>query len=336
MLYRQLPDGSFVDVAQDLGVAIPGYGTFRWFDIDSDGDPDLLWAGRTQISLYRNRHASFAVEEVAETPRGPASRLAKFAVGDFDADRDLDVFFASRDGNLLLINEAGSLRPQSPGVRGLPQSAHTATWVDFDNDGLLDLAVVPAGIYRQTASGRFEATGFLASKLPALTNDGRASWLDVNLDGTLDAVIAVRPCWPGRVCAAEERALALARRWLEQLFQLRPPGFLFESKRWLVELYRGRPTENHWLVVDVVGPQGNRASIGARLRLQSPSRTLVAEVGQLEGSHHSQGNYRLHFGLGREARINAIDVWWPDGMRVTVTDSAVDRLVRIEHPQAHE
>ena len=330
-LYRQRADGSFEEVAQALGVADPGYGGFVWFDVDGDGAPDLLSAGRRHFVLYRNQPGGFVAEVVTESPSGPASRLRKLTVGDFDADGDLDVFVASRDGNFLLVNEAGSLRAEQPTGHGLPEASHSAVWIDYDNDGRLDLAAVPDGIYRQQAAGSFAATGLLRGTPALAVNDARAAWFDADLDGALDAVIAIRPCWPGRLCAAEERGLALLRRWLEGWLELRPPDFLFASMHWVVDFYRGRPGDGHWLAIDVVGPPGNRPSIGARVAVGTTSRTLIAEVGQLDGAHYSQGNYRLHFGLGGD-RATAVEARWPDGTVATLQDPAVDSLIRIDHP----
>jgi hypothetical protein len=273
-------------------------------------------------------------EPVGDAP-GRATRLRGLAVGDFDRDGDLDLFAASRSGNALLVNEAGRLRlANDPGELGLPMTSYTATWIDFDNDSRLDLATLPDGIYLQTAAGRFEATGLLASEAPLLTNDARASWFDADLDGALDAVIAVRPCWPGRVCAAEERAFSLARRWLQQLLRLPPPAMLQESKRWLVDHYRARPNANHWLAVDLIGPPGNHQSIGGQVALTTPAGRAVAAVGQLEGAHMSQGNYRLHFGLGEIPEVVALEATWPDGERVVLAAPPLDRLIRVAHPAA--
>lgn len=334
-LYRQRADRTFVEVADEFGVAIEGYGTFVWLDVDEDGYPDLVWADEHEFVLYRNQGGSSFVREPLGDAPGRATRLRNLAVGDFDRDGDLDLFAASRSGNALLINEAGRLRlAHDLGELGLPAASYTATWIDFDNDGRLDLATLPGGIYRQTAAGRFEATGLLASDAPLLTNDARASWFDADLDGALDAVIATRPCWPGRVCAAEEKALSLARRWFQQLLRLPPPAMLQESKRWLVDFYRGRPNDNHWLAVDLIGPPGNHQSIGGRVALTTSAGCTVGAVGQLEGAHMSQGNYRLHFGLGPAPGVVTLEATWPDGRRVVLEAPPVDRLIQIAHPDA--
>ena len=335
-LYRQDSDGMFVEIAEDIGLAIPGYGAFVWFDVDSDGDPDLLWSARRTFTLFRNQGGHFRGELIDTAAPRPASRLGKLAVADFDADGDLDVFNAARDGNTLLLNHAGTLRQEPVGAYGLPEASHTAAWVDFDNDGVLELAALPQGIYRQVSRGRFQPTGLLKSDVPILINDARAAWFDADSDGILDVVVALRPCWPGRVCAAEERGLALARAWLADLANVRSPSPLFASKRWLVDLYRGRATDNHWIAVDAEGPKGNVQGIGAQVSVRTDSLALASEIGLAESSHFSQGNYRLHFGVGGADRINSIDVRWPDGMLLTIRNQPVNRTITVRYADANQ
>lgn len=331
-LYMQGPDGSFSEAAAEWGLAIEAFGTFHFVDADADGRSDLFWAGKESYSLYRNTGSRFEPVDLGPTPPGPGSRLRHITVGDVTGNGAMDLFVASRDGNTLFLNEDGALRAVDPASLGLPERAHTASLVDTTNSGRLDLAVLPGGIYRQDADGRFVATGDMRARLPLFANDARAGWVDVDGDGALDAVVALRPCWPGRLCAAEERVLALTRRVLQQGLGVVPPRFLYEPLRWLVTLHRAAGPEGHWLAVDVEGAPGNRQSIGARVTLVGGDHRQVAEVGQLEAAHQGQGNYRLHFGLGDVSAVQQVEVRWPDGAEAVLEGPGIDRLVTIRHP----
>jgi hypothetical protein len=46
-------------------------------------------------------------------------------------------------------------------------------------------------------------------------------------------------------------------------------------------------------------------------------------------SYYSQNDLRLHFGLGKAARVDRIDVRWPSGQRESLADVAVNRIIRI-------
>lgn len=333
-LYVQQPDGRFEEAAAAWGLAIEAFGTFQFLDVDDDGRIDLFWAGQDRYTLYRNTGSRFVPEDLGPTPPGPGSRLRQISVGDVDGDGAIDVFVASRDGNTLFMNDGGDLHPVDPASLGLPKWAHSASLVDTNNNGRLDLAALPGGIFRQQADGRFASTGELRATTSLFMNDARAGWVDVDGDGTLDAVVAARPCWPGRACAAEERGLSLLRRLLQQWTGIVPPSLLYEPLRWLVTLHRAAPAEGHWLAVDVAGAPGNRQSIGARVTVVTRDGRQVAEVGQLEGAHQGQGNYRLHFGLGNEPGIARIEVRWPDGTEAVLQRPGADQLVTIRHPAA--
>jgi len=49
----------------------------------------------------------------------------------------------------------------------------------------------------------------------------------------------------------------------------------------------------HWLEVELTGRPGNRQAIGAKASATVPGRTPTQWVGQNDGSHLSQGHYRL-------------------------------------------
>jgi enediyne biosynthesis protein E4 len=102
-LYRNDGNGKFSDVTAEAGVAGRGYGMgVAAADYDNDGFPDLFVSGVNHDILYRNR-----------------------GDGTFE-DVTAKVGLANR---------------KTAGVAGKPWSVDAA-WLDYDNDGLLDLFVV--------------------------------------------------------------------------------------------------------------------------------------------------------------------------------------------------
>jgi hypothetical protein len=46
----------------------------------------------------------------------------------------------------------------------------------------------------------------------------------------------------------------------------------------------------------------------------------------------SSSDKRVHFGLGRETAIRALEIRWPSGAVQRLTDVPVDRLLTVEEP----
>ena len=91
--------------------------------------------------------------------------------------------------------------------------------------------------------------------------------------------------------------------------------------------------DNHYVAIDLVGLAGNPEAIGAKVRVTTASGTQLQEV-QLGNGYLSHGPATLHFGLGEDDAITAVDIVWPGpgGHASRVEGLAVDRRVSIRHP----
>jgi hypothetical protein len=272
------------------------------------------------LFLYRNQAGSFTQENIVRRTAAEAKKIGqsggnywfydgKFTLSDYDADGDLDAFSSSKRGNVLLRNDRGQLTAIGLDTVGLPQTSSTASWVDFDNDGLPDLHLVPQGLFRQRENHHFEETGLLASP-PEQHQAAICNWLDFDNDGRLDVL-----------CALDENPDF--KRWWEWSREPKRKG------RWEVSALRNAGPQNHWLQVELDGGPGNRQGIGAQVTVVTADRQQTQEVGATEGSFFSQGHYRLHYGLGDSASPVRIAVRWSDGARQEMPNAAVDRLIKI-------
>jgi hypothetical protein len=322
-LWRRQADKRFTDVAAQVGLGLPEQqiGGFAWIDVDNDGDVDLVGFQDEGFFLYRNHGSRFVQEQILRRAASGIDRIGhtagnywffdgKLTVADFDADGDLDVFSASKRGNVLLINAEGKFQPIKPASIGLPQESVTAQWVDYDNDGLPDLHAVPQGLFRQHIDHTFKAT-----KLLALSSEqyqaAICNWLDLDNDGRQDVLMALN----------EDPSF---KRWW-QLGAVPKRG-----QHWVVRTYRNIGPANHWLQVVLTGAPGNPQGIGARVTVVTPEGRQVQEVGASEGSFFSQGHYRLYFGLGSHAVAESVEVRWPDGYSQTLKQVVGDRLLDVE------
>jgi hypothetical protein len=322
-LYRQGPRGTLRNVADQVGLALPDkqMSNLVWFDVDGDGKADLLAVEDDGIFLYYGGSGSFRRELVAQRSLEDAPTVGrasenywlfdgKLSLADYNSDGRIDVFFASKRGNMLLRNVAGRLELVDPVSVGVPARSVTASWVDYDNDGRPDLHLVPDGIYRQRSDGRFESTGLLAVARQRY-DAAIVNWADLDNDGRIDVVLAL----------SESPEFT---PWWEIKRKPRPRG------RWKVIALRNVQPRGQWLQVELAGEQGNRQGIGAVVSVLSGEATASQVVGASEGTFFSQGHYRAYFGLGNRGNVERLRVQWPDGFRQTLENVAAGQLIRIE------
>ena len=321
MLFQQNNDGHFEDVAAAVGLDIPSNGSFVWLDVDLDRDMDLFWSDNNGFFLYRNDAGKYSTIPLESFNRKGFG--SKHTVSDFDNDGDLDIFSASGDGNVLFVNSGGDLSAVLPGSVGLPEKSATANWVDYDNDGRMDLHTIPAGLYVQKGEGKFIETSLLSTPQKKFSPfdfmDARSAWFDIDNNGTRDLLLATQ--W-------RAKKAKWAKWWVKILELDKPFGGL--NYFWKVARFNNQNVNNHWLQVQLKGPPSNRQAIGAMVTLQTADQQQVQQVGQADGSHFSQGHYRLYFGLGRQSEPLLLRVDWPDGKMTEVVRPPGDQLLTID------
>jgi enediyne biosynthesis protein E4 len=83
--------------------------------------------------------------------------------------------------------------------------------------------------------------------------------------------------------------------------------------------------KNHWVAFKTVGTRSNRDGIGAKISVKAGGRTLVDEV-RSGSSYISQNDLRVHFGLGLAAKIDGVEVRWPNGLVEHFDNLGVDAI----------
>jgi hypothetical protein len=129
------------------------------FDYDRDGKMDLFFTNGAQMPsmirsdasyynrLYRNR-GDGTFEDVTEQAGLSGAKLGfsfGVAIGDYDNDGNEDIFVANAGPNTLYHNNGDGTFTDVTADAGLSKPANLlsvgAAWLDYDNDGLLDLLV---------------------------------------------------------------------------------------------------------------------------------------------------------------------------------------------------
>jgi hypothetical protein len=85
---------------------------------------------------------------------------------------------------------------------------------------------------------------------------------------------------------------------------------------------------HHWLRLKLVGTKSNRDAIGAWVRVRAGSQIYERQVMPTR-SYLSQSELPVTFGLGQAARVDAVEITWPNGQK-QVAYATVDHMTVIE------
>jgi enediyne biosynthesis protein E4 len=322
ILYRNLGGGRFEDVSERSGIA-NALGTYALgvatLDFDDDGWIDLYVANDSNPSaLYRNRgdgtfddiglKAGCALSQDGKPQAGMG-----VGIGDFDRNGTMDIVktnFAG-DTSTLYANMGDGFCEDRTFEGGLGTNTRWLGWgagfADFDNDGWLDIFLTNGHVYPEVRQLRGD-TGYEQRKVvyrnvkgifedvserlgPPVTTPkaGRGTAFgDIDNDGTIDVVVSNVHDTP-------------------DLFLTRAPA------------------EHRWLLLKLVGTASNRSAIGARVRVTAGGATQVHEV-RGGGSYLSQSDLRVHVGLGTAARVDRLEIRWPNGLEEAWSDIAANRV----------
>ncbi len=171
-------------------------------DVNNDGFVDVILGNLNQVNfcMINNGDGSFTNETTDRLP-GSLKSTDHALLEDIDGDGDLDLFFANRDGNELLINDGtGVFQDQSASrlPQGVDMDTRKACFGDVNNDGKPDLFLANVQfnanedpqnrLYINESNGFF--TDLTAMLLPqALNQTTNAAFHDIDQDGTLDLFI---------------------------------------------------------------------------------------------------------------------------------------------------
>jgi hypothetical protein len=162
VLYHNNGNRTFADVTKAAGIKDPGYYGFGvlFADLDDDGWPDIYVANDSvpHLLFRNNRDGTFTEEGlkagVALSGNGRAQAGMGVDAADYDGDGHLDLIVTnfSHDYNTLYENSGSGFFTDVSHVAGIAQGGMPymgwgVGFVDFDNDGLLDLFVANGHVY---------------------------------------------------------------------------------------------------------------------------------------------------------------------------------------------
>jgi len=328
-LFHNNGDGTFTDVSVKAGVSDPNgyYGLASVFvDVDDDGWLDLAVANDSTPSyLYRNKHDG-TFEDIsyasgfALNGEGREQASMGIGVGDYNRDGRVDLFVStfSDDYKTLFRNDGNASFTDVSYRAGLanptiPFLSWGNGFLDFDNDGLLDIFIVNGHVYPQVDQQDWGTTwaerpqlfrnldGIKFEEVPPATGSGLAvvtpgrgaAFGDFFNRGQIDVVIN-----------NIDSAPTLLRNVVKN--------------------------GNHWLTLKLIGgPKSPRDAIGAKVFLTVGSVRQRADVFS-GASYGSSSDKRVHFGLGSATTVDSIEIFWPSGKKERITVPGVDRILTVE------
>lgn len=323
----------FTSVQPEL-LGVPHSYSNAWGDYDNDGDVDLAVSlGTGEVRLYRN-DAGVLVSVGAQVgmPQAGSHELRGLSWGDFDGDGDIDLLGGATAKDKLtkvLRNDGGRRFTDVAAKIGLTipnRSARQTNWVDYDNDGDLDVFAANYGpnlLYRNNSDGTFTEVG-KAVGVGVENHAVSADWGDYDNDGDLDLSVI---SYEGPVGAQTPRN-ALFRNdgpkgFVNVLSRDSPlnvadhgvqfvdydhdggvdlsatDGYGPEGGHFVFRNTLPEDAKRRSLSVLVLDAHGRHTRFGAEVRLFDPSgRILGTRLVAAGGGYNAQSAGPVHFGLG--------------------------------------
>ncbi|HRE39986.1 MAG TPA: FG-GAP-like repeat-containing protein [Ignavibacteria bacterium] len=315
-LYKNLGNTNYVKV--DTGIAVSETADSRglnWIDIDNDGDLDIYVTNEVGQNnfLYVNNGSGYFTKNTTSIISNDASNSWSGSWGDYDNDGDQDLFIANhgKRPNALYRNEGNfTFTKINSSVINNDSGYHaSSSWVDFDNDGDLDIFTTQAygpvnvklvnklykNLLMETSQPNFEKITNDASVSDSGYSYGLA-FGDMNSDGFPDLYIA---------------------------------NTFNESQNNYYYVNNGN--SNNYLQIKTVGTSSNKAGIGTKIKIKANiNGNPVWQTRVVEGqAGYCSQNLWLNFGFGNAAIADSVKVIWPSGNINHFTNVELNRFITV-------
>lgn len=319
ILFHNKGNGTFEDVTEAMGIVdrdgrAMGVGAG---DYNGDGYMDVYVANDHTVNyLWRNNEGKGftdvgTMSGTGFSQAGEATVSMSVDFADFNGDGLMDMFISDDNYCSLYENLGDGVFNDNAYVSGISVASGqfvgwSSSFLDYDNDGDVDIFKSNGELkhlygqedqmFENVGGGKFKDVSVSLSSYFQEENVGRGACLgDYDNDGDIDIYIANidNPC-----------------------------KFIRNNKG----------NQNNWILLDLKGTTSNRDAIGALVTIVSDGKSQVAQKKSTTG-YLSQGDPRMHFGIGKSDKIEKISIRWPSGKMQELTDVTPNQILKINEPE---
>ncbi len=315
-LYHNMGNNSFEDVTVDMGISNPdgramGIGAA---DFDGDGWVDIFVANDHMVNnIYHNLEGKGFVDHgtmtgMAFNQAGEATISMSVDFADYNGDGLIDVFMSDDTYCSLYQNQGGGVFRDMAYPSGISMAAAqhvgwSSSFIDFDNDGLVDL---------------FKVNGELKHLY------GQEDQIFKNIDGEKFADISVDL---GAYFQEENVGRGACFGDYDNDGDL--DGYVVNLDDQGAFLRNNRGNENNWITFNLVGTESNRDAIGALVKISAGEKEQVG-VRRSTTGYLSQNDHRMHFGIGDAEVVEFVEIKWPSGKLQRLENLEANQILTIE------
>jgi len=332
-LFRNRGDGTFEDrtapsgiaraFGAGLGVVCADFDMDRRIDIyvANDDHPNQLWINRG-AGIFEDAalFAGCALNAAGETEASMGIDAA-----DFDLDGDDDLFVTHLDGetNTLYLNDGAGIFEDRTfdaglGIESKDFTGFGTAWIDYDNDGLLDLIVANGAVKRIMALAREGDPYPLHQVNQLFRNVGAGQFEEVT-----------RAAGPAFELSEVSRGVAVG-----DLDNDGDPDVLILNNSGPARLLINEVgSRRHWIGFRTRTGPGGADALGAVVEVTRADGTILRRNVRAAASYCSSSDPRVLVGLGDDGTVGEVRVRWTDGTSEVWNDLAIDgyrELVRGE------
>lgn len=297
------------DATSEVALSATSAVGISWGDYDNDGDPDLFIANTNgeNNQLFTNEGGTLKTVTTGSIVTDGGTSVGG-AWGDYDNDGDLDLFVTNTsitEANFFYENDGdGTFTKITSGELVTNTStSNGASWVDFDNDGYIDLLVANDQgqsdfLFKNNGNQTFTKLDNAITQ--ETSNSFGTSWADFDNDGDYDLIVA-------------------------NIGENTNDFFI-----------NGKGSYKSYLSIKLTGCNSNKSAIGAMIKVKSTINGVALwqtkDIATQNSALGGQSSQKILFGLGNATTIDSVSVYWPSGIITHTTNATINTVLTITEP----